>query len=51
MRNRLNALADASDIDALTRRINGGMLGAADRREAYRIALAAFSGASRTALA
>ena len=31
----LNALADAGDIDAITRRINGGMNGAADRRARY----------------
>ncbi|WP_408953036.1 glycoside hydrolase family 19 protein [Lysobacter sp. Hz 25] len=31
----LNELADKGDFDASTRRINGGMTGAADRRERY----------------
>ncbi len=30
-----NSLADNSDIDALTKRINGGMTGAADRRARF----------------
>lgn len=47
----LNELADAGDIDGITRRINGGTIGAADRRENYRIALAALTGTERTAQA
>lgn len=35
----LNALADRGDIDAITRRINGGLNGAADRRRRYARAL------------
>jgi len=39
----LNELADAGDIDAITRRINGGMTGAAARRALYVKALAALT--------
>jgi putative chitinase len=43
----LNALADGSQIDAITRAVNGpAMAGAADRRENYREALVAFAGAA-----
>ena len=38
-RNRLNALADAGDFDAITKRINGGMNGAAERRRLHARAL------------
>lgn len=41
-----NLLADGSQIDAITRRINGpAMAGADDRRERFREALVAFQGA------
>ncbi|MBN7138984.1 DNA primase [Lysobacter enzymogenes] len=40
----LNALADAGDFDAITRRINGGAAGAADRRERYERAKKALRG-------
>ncbi len=35
----LNKLADASDMDRLTRRINGGLIGLADRKARYARAL------------
>lgn len=38
-KNRLNALADAGDFKGITRRINGGQNGAADRERFYRRAL------------
>lgn len=40
----LNALADAGDFDATTRRINGGSNGVADRRARYERAKAALRG-------
>lgn len=43
-RNGLNALADAGDFDATTRRINGGMDGANERRRLYQRALAVLAG-------
>lgn len=42
-RNGLNALADAGDFDAITRRINGGMNGAAERQRLYQRALVALA--------
>ncbi|MCB1287439.1 MAG: C39 family peptidase [Mycobacterium sp.] len=39
-RPQLNALADARDLDAATRAINGGLNGIADRRDRYTRALA-----------
>lgn len=39
----LNQLADAGNIDAITRKINGGMTGAEDRRARYAMALAVLS--------
>lgn len=42
-RNRCNALADSSDIDGITRVINGpAMAGAQERRDLYRRAMQAF---------
>ncbi len=41
--NGLNALADAGDIVAITKRINGGTLGLDERRKLYAAALAALS--------
>ncbi len=42
-RNRCNGMADSSDIDGITRAINGpGMAGAQERRDLYRRALQAF---------
>lgn len=42
-RSRLNGLADSSDIDGITRAINGAaMAGAQDRRDLYRRAMQAF---------
>lgn len=38
--NGLNSLADAGEFEAITRRINGGTNGAAERREYYRLAQA-----------
>lgn len=56
---RLNALADAGDIDSISKLINVGNLsapasavvGLAERREAYRIALAALTDSTRMASA
>lgn len=39
----LNKLADARDIEAITRRINGGLNGLADRRAQYACAVQAFA--------
>lgn len=39
----LNALADVGDFDAITRRINGGLTGAEDRRRHYQRALRALA--------
>lgn len=43
-RNGLNALADAGDFDAITRRINGGMNGAPERRRLHERALQVLAG-------
>jgi putative chitinase len=45
----LNKLADAGDIKAMTKRINGGYIGLADREHHYEIALAMFDSGSRLA--
>jgi putative chitinase len=47
--NKLNTLADAGDIKMLTKRINGGFIGLADREHHYEIALAMFDSGSRLA--
>jgi putative chitinase len=47
----INTCADRQDIDGCTRLINPAMEGYIERRETYRIALAAFTGAARTAQA
>jgi putative chitinase len=38
--NKLNALADAGDMKGMTKRINGGYIGLADREHHYETALA-----------
>jgi putative chitinase len=45
----LNKLADAGDIEAMTKRINGGHIGLKDREHHYEIALAMFDSGSRLA--
>ena len=45
-RNNLNALADADDISAITRRINGGLNGLEDRQLKLRIAKSIWGGAT-----
>jgi putative chitinase len=45
-RNNLNALADRDDIEAITRRINGGVNGLADRRIKLGIAKGIWGGAA-----
>lgn len=47
--NKLNALADAGDMRMLTKRINGGFIGLADREHHYEIALAMVDSGSRLA--
>jgi len=47
--NRLNGLADIGDMRMLTKRINGGFIGLADREHHYEIALAMFDSGSRLA--
>lgn len=48
---QLNGLADKQDIDAISRVINGGGNGLAERRETYRIALAHLTDSPRAAVA
>lgn len=43
--NKLNAIADTGNVAALTKRINGGDIGLADRQTRYTRAMAALSGA------
>lgn len=47
--NKLNALADAGDIKSMTKRINGGYIGLADREHHYAMALNMFDSGSRLA--
>lgn len=47
--NKLNALADAGDIRAMTKRINGGFIGLADREHHYEMALNMFGSDTRMA--
>ena len=47
--NKLNTMADAGDIKLMTKRINGGYIGLADREHHYEIALAMFDSGSRLA--
>ncbi len=47
--NKLNALADAGDIRAMTKRINGGYIGLEDREHHYEMALNMFGSDTRMA--
>ena len=47
--NNLNALADAGDIKAMTKRINGGYIGLEDREHHYAMALNMFGSDTRLA--
>jgi putative chitinase len=40
--NRCNAFADAGDIEGLTKKINGGLIGLADRKARYQNAMRFF---------
>ena len=42
--NKLNPVADTGDVVALTKRINGGDIGLADRQHRYNVAMQALSG-------
>lgn len=42
--NNLNAIADTGDVTALTKRINGGDIGLADRKNRYATAMGALTG-------
>jgi putative chitinase len=41
--NKLNIYADKDDFVGLTRRINGGIIGLADRKHHYQLALKALA--------
>jgi len=47
--NKLNRFVDSNDFKGLTRAINGGFIGLADREHHYEIALAMFDTGSRLA--
>ena len=47
--NKMNALADAGDIKLMTKRINGGYIGLADREHHYEMALNMFGSDTRLA--
>ena len=47
--NKLNAVADTGNVAALTKRINGGDIGLADRQARYSRAMGALTGAAPTA--
>jgi len=42
--NKLNPVADTGDVRALTKRINGGDIGLADREHRYTVAIQALTG-------
>ena len=47
--NGCNAFADRGDVEGLTRRINGGLIGIDDRRKRYNACMAVMSGAGAVA--